>query len=165
MKQSNWIKNNKIIDFLVIGAARSGTTSLAAYLRSHPSIYLPLEKETCFFSDNDRYNKGVDWYLQSYFHCRKSENKIIGEATPAYMLFKYIPERIFSTTPNTKLIAILRNPIYRAYSHYRFAKRLGIESRDFNEAIKDLIKEESYLILKSAVKILSTLCLENTVAF
>lgn len=128
----------KIIDFIIIGAARSGTTSLFAYLRAHPQIYIPLEKEVCFFSDDDRYQKGPDWYLKNYFSGINRKEKIIGEATPAYMLFEYVAERIYKTTPSTKLIAILRNPVQRAYSHYRFAKRLDIENKNFYTAIKQL---------------------------
>jgi len=129
----------KIIDFIIIGAARSGTTSLFAYLRAHPQVYIPLEKEVCFFSDNDRYQKGPDWYLKNYFSGINRKEKIVGEATPAYMLFEYVAERIYKTTPSTKLIAILRNPVQRAYSHYRFAKRLNIENRDFYTAINQLV--------------------------
>lgn len=129
---------NKLIDFIVIGAARSGTTSLFANLRSHPQIFIPLEKEICFFSDDDRYHLGPDWYMKNYF-AGVGPNVVTGEITPAYMLFEYVPERIHQTTSGSKLIALLRNPISRAYSHYRFAKRLDIEERDFQTSLSTLI--------------------------
>jgi hypothetical protein len=128
---------NKLIDFIVIGAARSGTTSLFMNLRAHPQIFIPLEKEICFFSDHDRYQLGPEWYMKNYFAGIGTE-VITGEITPAYMLFEYVAERIHQTTPQSKLIALLRNPIDRAYSHFRFARRLDIEERDFGKAIAAL---------------------------
>ena len=135
--------NEKIVDFLIIGAAKSGTTSLYAHLRKHPQIYLPLEKEVCFFSNNEKYNQGIEWYKNEYFPESKTKNKVIGEATPAYMLYGYVPERIYRHTPNAKLIAILRNPIYRAHSHYFFSKRLHVENREFSEALDYLIARKN----------------------
>jgi hypothetical protein len=128
---------DKLIDFIVIGAARSGTTSLFMNLRAHPQIFIPLEKEICFFSDNDRYKMGPDWYMKNYF-AGVSSGVITGEITPAYMLFEYVAERIHQTTPRSKFIIMLRNPIDRAYSHFRFARRLDIEEKDFREAIAAL---------------------------
>ncbi|MGB3209620.1 MAG: sulfotransferase [Desulforhopalus sp.] len=128
---------DKLVDFIVIGAARSGTTSLFANLRAHPQIFIPLEKEICFFSDNDRYQLGPEWYMGNYF-ADVSPDMVTGEITPAYMLFESVAGRIHRTTPQSKLIALLRNPIDRAYSHYRFAQRLGIEERDFQTAIATL---------------------------
>jgi hypothetical protein len=129
---------DKLIDFIVIGAARSGTTSLFANLRAHPQIFIPLEKEVCFFSDDDRYRLGPEWYMKNYFP-GASQHLVTGEITPAYMLFEYVASRIHQTTPQSKLIALLRNPINRAYSHYRFARRLGIEEREFHIAITELL--------------------------
>jgi hypothetical protein len=131
---------DKLIDFIVIGAARSGTTSLFANLRAHPQIFIPLEKEICFFSDNDRYRLGPEWYMKNYF-AGVSPHVVTGEITPAYMLFEDVACRIHQTTPRSKLIAMLRNPIDRAYSHYRFAKRLGIEERDFQTALAELFSK------------------------
>lgn len=100
-------------NFLLIGAARSGTTWIANNLSEHPDIYLPPQKELHFF-DKD-YQKGIAYYEQ-YF--RNKNQKRIGEATPAYLYFPQIPNLIQKHLPDVKLIAALRNPIDRAYSHY-----------------------------------------------
>lgn len=135
--------SDQLVDFLIIGAAKSGTTSLFSYLREHPDIYLPMEKEVCFFSNNAKYANGLGWYLKEYFPDVKTRGKTTGEATPAYMLYEHAMRRIHEHTPGSKLIAILRNPIYRAYSHYIFAKRLSIENGSFSEALDTLVRRGS----------------------
>jgi len=107
-------------DFLIIGAARSGTSWLAKNVMAHPDIYLPAQKELHFFDRH--FDKGVAFY-ENYF-IDTLEEQVCGEATPAYLYFEHIPKLIKETVPNVKLIAILRNPVDRAYSHY-----LNIQAR------------------------------------
>jgi hypothetical protein len=126
------------IDFMIIGAQKCGTTSLHMYLRDHPKIFMPLQKETEFFSYKDNFERGRELYLNNYFS--GAEDKICGEASPHYMYFTSVPEKIFSMFPNIKLIAILRNPVERCYSHYSMLARQGFEKRSFSEAIKELSK-------------------------
>ena len=132
----------KLPEFIVIGVAKAGTTSLAYYLGQHPEIYIPKEKETDFFHYDPFYSKGVNFYLTTFFS--KGENyKIRGEATPAYIREheKVIP-RILETYQEEppKLLVILRDPVKRAWSHYLHMVRLGREDLSFEDA---LIAEEN----------------------
>lgn len=127
------------INFLIIGAMKSGTTSLFKYLSEHPQVYMPPGKEADFFSNNKNFSNGFSWYRKKYFNSA-SQMVLWGEASPQYMCFDFVPERIYSILPNVKLIAILRNPINRAYSHYRMAVRRGVEKGSFEECVETLIK-------------------------
>ena len=125
----------KQLDFSVIGAQKSGTTTLFKYLAEHPSIYVPPEKEVPFFSNNDYYKKGWEWYLNRVFG-DAPKDMVWGKVTPQYMCYQQVPERLFSEMPNVKCIAILRNPVERAYSHYRMGVGRGYESHSFEECIQ-----------------------------
>lgn len=126
------------IDFLIIGAQKSGTTSLYRYLSAHPAIYMPPGKELAFFSDPEKVRKGIDHYLDNYFADAPGDT-LIGEASPQYMCADGVAPAIAAALPNVKLIAILRNPVTRAYSHYRMAVRRQIEPRDFDRCIDELL--------------------------
>ncbi len=103
-------------NFLVIGAAKSGTTWLQLCLEEHPEIFVPLIKEVHFFSYAKKYEKGLSWY-QSFFQ-KCNQEKAIGEISPSYLVNPKAPQRIYEFNPNMRLITILRNPIERAYSNY-----------------------------------------------
>lgn len=120
----------RLPDFLIIGAGRSGTTSLARYMGAHPDVFMAPQKEVHFF---DRYfSRGVDWYRQQFSGARM-EN-VVGEATPAYLWARTAP-RMAHVLPDARLIAILRNPVDRAYSHYWNDRELGREPLEFAEAV------------------------------
>ena len=103
-------------NFLVIGAAKSGTTWLHLCLSEHPDIFLPNAKELHYFSYDSRYEKGPAWYEN--FFPKDSTQLAIGEVSPSYLSSEAAPERIYQYNPEMKLVCILRNPIERAYSHY-----------------------------------------------
>jgi GT2 family glycosyltransferase len=127
------------LDFLVLGAQKAGTTTLWELLRGHPQLSLPAAKEVPFFSDDDRYARGVDWYLKTFFD-RVDEARLHGTATPQYMTGSSsvgvveIAARIAATAPEVKLIALLRDPVERAISHYRMSVRRGTERRTLERA-------------------------------
>jgi hypothetical protein len=129
-------------DFIIIGAQRSGSTSLYNYLIEHPDILPGLMKEVHFF--DNYYHKGVNWYRSffplsasiQYLERAHQRRFITGEATPYYLYYPHAPRRIKACCPNVKLIALLRNPVERAYSHYHHEVRLGIEELPFAEAIE-----------------------------
>ncbi len=125
------------LDFAVIGAQKSGTTSLFEYLETHPRIYVPPEKEIPFFARDDWYENGWEWYAERFFS-GAPENVLWGTVTPQYMADQRVPRRMTGTMPEIKLIALLRNPVYRAVSHYKMAVRRGIEPRTFKRAVEDL---------------------------
>ncbi|ATX80279.1 Sulfotransferase domain-containing protein [Mariprofundus aestuarium] len=125
-------------NFMIIGAAKSGTTSLHHYLTQHPQIFLPMEKELQFFTDNELYNKGKEFYLNSYFSGAESYSAI-GEATPFYL---HRPEIViprlkhFFPAESLKFIVLLRDPVKRAWSHYLHMVRLGLEPLSFEQALE-----------------------------
>jgi hypothetical protein len=125
------MRSNTLPDFLIIGAMRSGTTSLAHYLSAHPEVFIAPQKEVHYFDVN--YEKGEDWYRQQF--SQASAGQVIGEASPTYMYDPEVSARMFSLLPEARLIAILRNPVDRAYSHYWHNRALGRETLEFAEAV------------------------------
>ncbi|RLJ09991.1 MAG: sulfotransferase [Candidatus Aenigmatarchaeota archaeon] len=121
-------------NFIICGTQRGGTTSLYYYLKEHPQIFMPSKKEIHFFDLH--YKKGIEWYKRHFREAKNSKIRAIGEASPSYMYFEEVPERIHEVIPDVKLIFILRNPVDRAYSHYWHEVRLGYEWLSFEEAIK-----------------------------
>ena len=121
----------RLPDFLIIGAMRSGTTSLARYLGLHPSVYVAPKKELHFF-DRD-FDLGLDHYRQQF--SRAGEDQSAGEATQTYLYDVTALDRIAATLPDVRLIAILRNPVDRAYSHYWQKRAYGNEPLSFAAAV------------------------------
>jgi hypothetical protein len=119
-------------DFVIIGTQRGGTTSLHAYLRQLPDVALPEKKELHYLTD--RFERGRDWYL-GQFPGERAPGVITGEATPYSMFHPLAPARLKQVAPQAKLIALLRNPVDRAYSHYLMERERGDESLDFAAAI------------------------------
>ncbi len=103
-------------DFLIIGAQKSGTTTLFKALSMHPEIGVPLKKEQQFFSSNDFHSEGWDSYMSRLKV--KSGKLRYGEASPHYLSSHIASKRIAAECSESKLIVLLRNPIDRAYSHY-----------------------------------------------
>ncbi len=127
-------------DFLIVGAQKSGTTSLARWLDQHPAIECALGKEVHFFDGGkdggpDNWSKGDDWY-RSHFPLRQSGlGKLAFEATPMYLFHPLAATRIRDTLPNTKIIMILRNPSERAISHYLHSVSRGHEDLPLGDAL------------------------------
>jgi hypothetical protein len=122
-------------NFLIIGAARAGTTSMATWLHAHPQVFMPPRKELFFFDREQRWSHGVSWYRSQFEGA--GDRPAIGEATTSYMFYEHVPPRMAEVVPDARLIAILRNPVDRAYSHYCFARGWGVEHRSFAQAIDD----------------------------
>lgn len=135
-------------DFLIIGAEKAGTTSLYEYLKQHKRIYFPDGvKETHFFTHwKTDWGKGSDGYLvknpddlneyKSLFEGSPSES-LVGEASPSYLCAEPAVENIKDVLPEVKLIAILRNPVDRAFSNYLHVLRHWEEPLSFEEAVRN----------------------------
>lgn len=123
----------RLPDFLILGAQKAGTTALYAYLRWHPQISGPAFKEVSFFDRH--YARGETWY-RAHLPARVPEGTLVGEASPSYLFHPLAPERAAKLIPDARLIAILRNPVDRAFSHYQHEVSLGRESLSFEEAIE-----------------------------
>jgi hypothetical protein len=137
-------------NFLVFGAAKAGTTSLYKYLEQHPDIYMSSFKEPGFFAfegEKPTFNgpSAQKWFdrwvatdlesYQKYFEGYGGQ-KAIGEATPFYIYYPKAAVTIQKYLPDVKLIAILRDPVERAFSNYVWAFRDGVEScSNFAEAL------------------------------
>jgi hypothetical protein len=122
-------------DFLVIGVMKGGTTSFFNYLARHPQINPPFRKEVKFFDIH--YPEGIGWYRAHFpTHFKMKPGIVTGEATPYYIFHPTAPNRIAKVLPNVRLIALLRNPVDRAYSHYNHMVRVGREPLPFEEAIE-----------------------------
>lgn len=130
-------------NFVVIGAQKSGTSSLHNYLRQHPDVAMCKDKEPDFFVAERNWNLGIDWYESLFDHTEGA--LAIGEASTSYTMFphyKGVPQRIVETLGDVRLIYLIRNPIDRArsdYLHYRFPVR-GKETQ-FVEAEKRPISQ------------------------
>jgi hypothetical protein len=150
-------KKIKVPDFLIVGAAKSGTTSLYYYLKQHPQIFMPRVKEPWFFSfknnppSNVNHNplQGVTWKLEDYIKLfeEAKQNQLMGEASPSYLYtyntaIKNIKELYAEDYKKLKIIMILRNPIERVFSQFMMFKRENTEPLGFMEAISpDTIRE------------------------
>ena len=116
--------------FLIVGAMRSGTTTLARQLGSHPEVFMAAEKEVHFFDLH--HDEGVDWYAGRF--AGGAREREIGEATE-YMHDGCPRRRMGAELPDARLIVILRDPVSRAYSHYWLNRAKGMERLGFAEAI------------------------------
>jgi hypothetical protein len=124
-------------DFFVLGAAKSGTTSLHHYLRQHSALHLPEVKELDFFNaPKENFESGLEWYLE-YF--RGADGRVSGEATPLYFrgpdLVPSRMRRVYGTS-SPQFLLILRDPVRRAYSHYLHKVSQGTEPLSFEEALE-----------------------------
>lgn len=147
-------------DFLIIGAKRGGTTSLWRYLEQHPLLAPPFPAQARFkgahFFDT-RYSAGLAWYRSHFptaIQRRLLEQKlgaptVVGEASPYYLFHPCSAERAAAVLPGAKLVLVLRNPVDRAYSHFKARRRDGTETLPFEDAIdaegERLAGEESRL--------------------
>ncbi len=158
-------------DFFIIGAAKSGTTSLYQYLGQHPGIYFSPIKEPNFFSDDIDVSKFSHVYrrntfldIDNYFSkekledlqltfIRKSEHyeklfmagadyQMRGESSTSYLYSNTAAQNIFNFNPQAKIIAVLRNPMERAFSHYQMAVRYGHTKLQFKEAVEKDMREK-----------------------
>jgi hypothetical protein len=127
-------------DFLVIGAQRAGTTWLDDTLRSHPAIHMARHrKEVHFFDQN--FDNGTEWY-RSFFEADGDPAYRVGETTPHYLYHRETPGRIAGLIPDCHLIAILRNPVDRAFSQYGH----NVKSKGWTISFEEAMEAEPQLL-------------------
>lgn len=133
-------------EIYLIGAQKSGTTTLAYLLSQHPQLCVAKSKEPNFFTA--RWNKGLGWYKEEFPHFQE---KICIDASTSYSFaplskensmynknhFHNVPKRIHSLNPNAKFIYLLRDPVERTYSSYWHSFNMGRETKSFGEAIRN----------------------------
>ena len=136
-------------DFLILGAAKCGTTSLHTYLQRHPRIFLPDLKEPAFFSDDRVYSRGLDWYTSLF--APAPEGGLCGEASTTYTRWPHTADaadRIARVLPSARFVYIMRHPVDRAFSHYTHHMRNQV-TMTFEEALeRDSIYVDCGLYMK-----------------
>ncbi|MEV7226885.1 sulfotransferase [Polymorphospora sp. NPDC051019] len=118
-------------DFLVIGGQRCGTTSLYHYLAAHPRIRTGTGKELQYFTLHHR--RGTRWYRAHFPRTGPGEHTF--EASPYYLFHPEVPARVAAALPEARFVALLRDPVERAYSHYLHTRSYGAEPLDFAAAL------------------------------
>jgi tetratricopeptide (TPR) repeat protein len=120
-------------DFIIAGAAKCGTSSIYHYLSRHPQVLLSHKKELDFYWQH--FKRGVDWYLAHFPTITDRPDWLTGEATPNYLRFPQVAQRIKDTFPQTKIIILLRNPVDRAISWHYHKLNTGLTKLDLATAI------------------------------
>jgi hypothetical protein len=136
----------RLPNFVIIGAMKSGTTSLHRYLAEHPAVSVSRRKETNFFVEEKEWARGLAWYLSQF----DPEKPIRGEASPSYTkypAFGGVAERMHDLIPDARLIYVVREPVSRTVSHYIHNVDKGRESRPFEEAVSSF--EKSHYVATS----------------
>jgi hypothetical protein len=133
--------------FIGLGAQKSGTSWIYANLDVHPEIHIPV-KEIHFFSRESRFSKGRIWYEKFFDGCGKDQKS--GEFCTSYLYSKKAAERIYSFLPEIKLIAVLRNPVDRAFSNFKNdlmagAVKKGVEFGGAIEAHPEYLEQGLYV--------------------
>ena len=128
-------------NFLIIGAQKCGTTSLFDALTDSEAVLGSCVKECQYFLQPRR----TSWRYRAYFptrgQCRRRARLVgyplpVGEATPYYLFHPEVPARVAALLPDAKLIVLLRDPVARAFSHYRHSVRFGLEPLGFEAALE-----------------------------
>src|SRR5215208_4127862 len=124
-------------DFAVIGTQKCGTSFFYRLVTEHPLVSRAAAKELHFF--DNKFAEGVGWYRRCFSEGEHVDGHrtITGEASPSYLFDPQVPERMAQIVPEARLIALLRNPIDRAYSHYQMEVRRGKEARSFEDATQE----------------------------
>ncbi len=143
------------IDFVGIGAAKSGTTWLAAMLMQHPDIFIPPQKEIHYFNrlcheepglENPNRRLPVDWYLAHFREARPDQ--IAGEISPLYFWNENCPHDIHAFAPEARILVMLRDPVTRLLSWYHHGVRLGYATEPtFEQHLRnrpDLVEHSLY---------------------
>jgi hypothetical protein len=145
------------VGIFIVGAPKSGTTSLHYYLNEHPEILMSSVKEPDFFSDKEIVDQGLYYgtsriNTSQKYHNLFSDNKdekIFGESSVSYLFYPEVPKRIKEYNTEAKIIIMLRNPVDRAFSHYLMDFRLGLLSDRFEDVFnkKEGLKFQQYFLL------------------
>ncbi|SRR5581483_261345 len=131
------------LDFVVVGAEKSGTSWLSDKLKQHPQVFIPSQKELHYFNTrfvedptlrNYNHDKPLSWYISFFKEAHDAQKK--GEVCPSYLWDEQAAKCIWKVFPNAKIVILLRNPVERTFSAYRYYLQRGIITRDnFRQAL------------------------------
>lgn len=127
---------NKRPDFIIIGAMKCATSSLHEQLANQPGIFMSELKEPNFFSNDEQYNQGIEWYLSLF--AQADPDSLCGESSTHYTKLPTYPhtvERLHKHLPDVKLIYVMRHPIDRLISQYIHEWSMNVLSVEINQAI------------------------------
>ena len=147
MTSSSAQATGSLPNLVIIGAAKSGTTSLHRYLALHPSVYMSRTKELKLFIHED-WRARLDWYRAQF----PSSARVRGESSPAYTMhpwFPSVPERINETVPGARLIYLVRDPVDRLLAQYVEFVALLLERRPLQEALADYDSPSNRFVMAS----------------
>ena len=127
--------------FIIIGAQKSGTSSLNEVLSAHPQVTMSAVKETNFFTSERQMRRGIEFY-ESYFEVDRPGTIACGEASPSYAVAPDAPKRIKEALGDVKLIYCLRDPVSRAYSQYWMDRNYLAEWRGFDQLVRGFLADD-----------------------
>lgn len=128
-------------NFLIVGAQKCGTTSLHDLLAIHPEANMSWQKEVNFFINRKKYEKGLGHY-STFWHNNTPKTRVIGEASPGYLVYPGVAEKIYQDLGAVKIVIILRDPIRRALSQYWDNRRHLSEHLSFEQAIDHYLSDD-----------------------
>src|SRR5579863_5229217 len=134
-------------NLFIIGAMKSGTTTLHEYLDTHPQIAMSQEKEPGYFVEELGLHKGEEWYLSRWGELH-GQYRYLGESSTHYTklpVFQGVPERLFRFNPQARLLYIMRNPFDRVVSHYWHALRDQYHGGELRPLLKAVKEDPGYL--------------------
>jgi hypothetical protein len=134
-------KLRELPSVVIVGAQKAGTTQLHAYLVKHPRLFAAWKKEVDYFSKHA--GRSIKWY-RSHFPLHGQIAAVGGlavDASPSYLPIPAALFRMRDVLPEARVIAVLRDPVSRAFSHYQHYKTRGLESRGFEQAIDEELRQ------------------------
>jgi len=145
--------NRMLPSFLIIGAQRSGTTSLYRWLTARQDVAPALKKEVHYFDNN--YDRSLRWYRSHFPH--KEAGVITGESSPYLLVHPLAPERVARDLPDARFIALLRDPVERAISNHWLRRRIGAaQGESLGQALdteEEIADQEMERLLRGEVSI------------
>lgn len=121
--------------FLILGAPKCGTTALHHALSRHPDVFMAPDKDPLYFELDAEYDLGPATYWERHFATWRGE-AAVGEARPTKLMLPFVPDRVLRSFPDIRLVAILRDPADRAFSHWWMRRCNGLEPMEFAEALE-----------------------------
>lgn len=132
-------RSEPLVDFVVAGVQKAGTTALHRYLEAHPQLVFGEAKELHYFDDEELFGAGRTpdpVHYEARFPSRaRDPDVVVGEVTPIYVYWPPSPERIAAYNPGMRVVVLLRDPRDRAWSHYHMEARRDNEALPFTEAV------------------------------
>jgi hypothetical protein len=126
-----------LVNFVIGGTQKGGTSALHSFLRQHPEICMPETKKELHYFDREQNFAKRPNYKTYHAHFRPGpQHRVVGEATPSYVYWTETPYRIWSYNPQMKWILVLRNPVERAFSAWNMESKRGAEHVSFEQAVE-----------------------------